>query len=81
MGSIEVEGYGVEDGYFRVLAFILRVFARKVLVAAPPAEEILDRTRFSQFLDQSRDLRGKQCSDETLELLLALIDGCLIDPK
>lgn len=81
IGGVEVERYGVEDGNFGALALAWSMFTYEVLVAAPPAEEVLDRARFTQVLDEGRYLGREQGIDETSKLLLALVDYRLIGPK
>ena len=63
------------------LGFIWAMFAGKVLVTAPPAEEVLEGTSHSQFLDQGRNSGREQSVDESGELLLTLVDCCLIGAK
>ena len=57
------------------------MLASKVFIATPPAEEVPYRSSRAQLLDQGRYFGSEQRLDDARELLLALVDGCLIGPK
>ena len=78
MGSVKVEGDGVEGGGLGVLSFSRAVFELEVLVTAPQAEEVPERVRLTEFGYEGRESGSKPGVDEICELLLALVEGCLV---